>query len=80
MESLFYMQNDADMEPNMPPVPEEDEFPADEENGNNTDETGEKRNHHSLYPIFRFLKQALMVPGPLLLRYSQNQSFRATIV
>ncbi len=40
MESLFYMQNDTDMEPNMPPAPEEDEFPADEENGNNTDETG----------------------------------------
>lgn len=42
MESLFYMQNDTDMEPNMPPAPEEDEFPADEVNGNNTDETGEK--------------------------------------
>ncbi|MDR7813805.1 DUF4397 domain-containing protein [Lacrimispora sp.] len=42
MESLSYLQNDTDMEPNMPPAPEEDEFPADEKNGNNTDETGEK--------------------------------------
>ncbi|SET68350.1 DUF4397 domain-containing protein [Lacrimispora sphenoides] len=42
MESLFYMQNDTDIEPNMPPAPEEDEFPADEENGNNKDETGGK--------------------------------------
>jgi hypothetical protein len=41
MDSLFYMQNDTDMEPNKTPAPEEDEFPADEKNENNADETGE---------------------------------------
>jgi len=34
------MQNDTEMEPNMPPAPEEDESQAAEENGNKTDETG----------------------------------------
>jgi len=41
MDSLFYMQNDTDMEPNPTPAPEEDEFPADEKNENNADEAGE---------------------------------------
>ncbi|WP_313153336.1 DUF4397 domain-containing protein [Lacrimispora sp.] len=42
MEILSFTQNDMDMVPNPMTDPEEGGFPIDEENGNNTDRTGEE--------------------------------------